>query len=81
MAGLLILGHSFGNGDEDLNGEKADTILVVGDEMLEKGNHLVNDYLGRHLFDKFGEVGSSLAADHRCFIVHQQAKLLAKLLL
>jgi hypothetical protein len=50
-------------------------------EVLEEGNHFVDDNGSRHLLDKLGEVGCGLTSDHRGLIVDEQAKLLTELLL
>lgn len=81
MAGLLLCGNDFGNGDENLDGQETDAVLVILDEVLEQGYHFLDDNRGRHLLDKLGEICGSLAADHGGFIVDEKAKLLAQLLL
>ena len=49
--------------------------------MLEEGYHFVDDNGGRHLLDKLCHVGGGLATDHGGLVMHQEPKLLAKLLL
>ena len=40
---LLLLGHCLRDRNEDVDGEKSDTVLVVGGEVLEKRDHLLDD--------------------------------------
>lgn len=54
MARLLLLGDHLGNGDENLDGEKAHAILIVLSKMLKEWYHFVNDGWGRHFPDKLG---------------------------
>ena len=81
MASLLLFGDNLGDGDENLNGEKSDTVLIVLNEVLEEGNDLINDNRGWHFLDKLGQVAGSLTADHGGLVVNEQAKLLTELLL
>lgn len=81
VAGLLLLRNNFGDGNQDLDGEQPDAVLVVLGQMLEHGYHLFNNNRGRHLLHKPGEVGRSLSAHHRGLIVDELAELLAELLL
>lgn len=81
MACLLLLGHDLGNGNEDLDCEKTDAILVVLGEVLEQGYHFLDDNSGGHLLDELGEVCSGLATDHGGLIVDQETKLLPERLL
>lgn len=53
--------------------------MVVLNEVLKHGYHLLHNNRGGHLLHEFGQVGSSLAADHGCVIVDQLAKLLPEL--
>lgn len=81
MTGLLLLGHNLSNGNENVNSEQANAVLVIGDEVLEHGYHLLNNNRGRHLLHKLGQVGRGGAAHHGGVIVDELAKLLAELLL
>lgn len=81
MAGLLLLGNDFGDGNENFDCEQTNAVLIVVDKVLEQGYHLL-DHNGCRLFlDEFGEVCGGLTTDHGSIIVDQQAELLAKLLL
>ncbi len=81
MARLLLLGHDLGDGDEDLDREQADAILVVLHQVLKHGYHLLDHDGGGHLLDELGHVGGGLAAHHGCVVVDQLAELLAQLFL
>ena len=81
MARLLLLWHNLGNGNQNLDGKETNAILVIGDQMLEEVDHLVNDDAGGHLLDEFGKVSGGLAPNHGSLVVHQEAELLAKLFL
>lgn len=81
MARLLLGGNDFGNGDENLDSQKSNTVLVVLDKMLEEGYHIIDNDRSRHLPDKLGHVGRGLTANHGGFVVDQQAKLVAELFL
>jgi hypothetical protein len=75
---LLLLGHCLRNRDEDVDCQKPDAILVVGREMLEKRNHLVDDNGCGHGLDELGEIVRRLSADHGGVIVHQLAVVLSE---
>ena len=81
MARLLLLGHDFGDRNQDLDGEQPDAVLVVLDKVLKHGYHLLDNNGGGHLLHKLGHVGGRLAAHHGCVIVDQLAELLAELFL
>lgn len=81
MAGLLLLGDDLGDGDQDLDGEKADAVLIILNKVLEEGYHFVDDDSSGHLLDELGQVGGSLPANHRGVIVNKETELLAELLL
>lgn len=71
MARLLFLGHDFGNGNENLDGQQSHAVLVVGGEMLEKRDHFVNDDSRWHSAKEFGKVDGGLSPDHWGVIVHE----------
>lgn len=76
MARLLFLGNCLGNCNEDIDGQEADAILVVGREMLEKRNHLL-DHNGRgHGLDELCQVVGRLSPDHGGIIVYELAVVL-----
>ncbi len=81
VARLLLLGNDLGDRNQYLDGEQADAVLVVLNEVLEHGYHLVNNNRGGHLLHKLGHVGGGLAAHHGCVVVDQLAELLAELFL
>ena len=70
MARLLLLGYRFGDRDEDVDSQESDTVLVVCGEVLEEGNHLVDDDGWRHSLDEFGKVVRRLSPYHGGIIVH-----------
>ena len=70
MARLLLLGYRFGDRDEDVDSQESDTVLVVCGEVLEEGNHLVDDDGWRHSLDEFSEVVRRLSPYHGGIIVH-----------
>ncbi len=70
MARLLLGGDDFGNGDENLDSQKSDTVLIVLDKMLEEGYHIIDNDGSGHLPDKLGHVGRGLTADHGSLIVY-----------
>lgn len=77
----MLGGDHFGDGDENLNGQQTDAILVVLDQVLEQGYHFLHNNRSRHLLNKLGEVGGGLTAHHGGLIVNEQSELLAELLL
>lgn len=79
MTRLLLLGNDLGNGSQNLDGQEANAILIVLGKMLEHRYHLFNNDRCGHLLHELGEVGGSLAADHRCLIVNELSELLAEL--
>lgn len=70
MARLLLLGYCLGDGDEDVDSQEADAVLVIGGEVLKEGNHFFDDDRWRHRLDKLGEVVGRLSPYHGGIIVH-----------
>lgn len=81
MARLLLLWHNLGNGDQNFNSQKSDTVLVVICKMLEEWDHLLDNDCRWHLLHKLREVVGSLSSDHRCLIMDEETELLTELLL
>lgn len=81
VAGLLLLGNFLSNGDENINRQKADTVLIIVGEVLEKGYHFFDNNFRLHLLDELGEVVGRLSADHRSLIVYKVSKVLSEALL
>lgn len=77
MARLLLLGDDLGDGDQNLDREQSNAVLVILCEVLEQGYHLFNNNRGGHLLHKLGQVGRRLPADHGSLIVDELSKLLA----
>ena len=77
----MLLGDDLGDGNQDLDGQEADAILVILGEVLEHGYHLLDDDGGGHLLDELGHVGGGLPADHGGLIADEVAELLAELFL
>jgi len=81
VAGLLLLRDSLGDSDQNLNGEKTNTVLVVAGEVLEKRDHLLDDNVRRHDAQELGQIDGSLSADHRGIIVDELCESLSQGLL
>jgi hypothetical protein len=81
MAGLLLLGHGLGDGNENLDSQKSDAVLIVAGKMLEQRNHFFDDGRGGHFLDELGKVCGSLSPDHGRVVVDERAELLSKLVL
>jgi hypothetical protein len=78
---LLFLGHCLGDGDEDVNGQQPDAVLVIRRKMLKQRDHLFDDNRRRHGLDEFGEVVRGLSSDHGGIVVHKLAIVLSEGLL
>lgn len=78
MVGLLVFGDDLGDGDENVDGQKPDAVLVVLGEVLEKGHHLLNDCRCGHLLDELGHIRGRLPTNHGGLIADQDAKLCTK---
>lgn len=81
MTWLLLLWNDFRNGDENLDCEQSDAILIIASKMLKKWNHLINHCGHWDFLHKLGQVVRGLSSDHGCFIMNEEAELRPKSLL
>lgn len=81
MAGLLFLGDLLRDGDENINCQQANTVLVIACEILEEGYHFIDNDGGLHFLDELGQVVRRLPPHHGGLIVYQGTEVLSKALL
>ena len=78
MTALLLLGHRLGNRNQHLDRQQAHAVLIVGGQVLEQRDHLVDHDGGRHALDEFRQVRGGLSPHHGRVVVHELRVLLAQ---